>query len=131
MFTGRMSLVLFAVALFLSMPGCPPKPAPPSAEEAVFTQDAAKVVRAVIAEHLEISPDEVDMQKPLSAQTVAADDLDAVEIVLELETRFNLSLPDEDIDAIAGKRDGGQWQRLKPAQLVELLVKARRASQGE
>jgi acyl carrier protein len=54
-----------------------------------------KTVRKVIAQHLAVSVDLVDMDKPLCEPPCKADDLDLVEIVMALEERLAIEIPDK------------------------------------
>jgi len=58
----------------------------------------------IIAEQLKIKPEEI---KPDSKfiDDLGADSLDAVEIVMGIEERFNVEIPDEEIDKIKTVKD--------------------------
>jgi acyl carrier protein len=59
------------------------------------------VVREVVAAYCDVSVAKIDVQEPLGHQGLQVDDLDVVEIVMEIESRTAMSLPDSDLDSSA------------------------------
>ena len=61
-------------------------------------------VKEVIVEQLNVSPDEV---KPESrfVEDLGADSLDVVEMIMALEEKFELEIPDEDAEKIKTVQD--------------------------
>jgi acyl carrier protein len=56
-------------------------------------------VRAIVAERLGLNEDEVDMEAPLW-EVYGADSLEMVELVMEAEEEFDMTIPDDDADKI-------------------------------
>jgi acyl carrier protein len=61
------------------------------------------VIRDIVAEVLGVAPGEVDVGAPLTKQKVPADELDAVEIVMGIEDKFGVEIPDADISTPEGE----------------------------
>ena len=57
-------------------------------------------VRDIIVEQLGISEDEVTMEASF-IDTLGADSLDLVELMIAMEEEFEMSIPEEDIDKIS------------------------------
>jgi acyl carrier protein len=56
-------------------------------------------IAPIIAEQLKIKPAEIKLSSRL-IDDLSADSLDAVEIVMGIEEKFNVEIPDEEIDKI-------------------------------
>jgi acyl carrier protein len=54
-------------------------------------------IAGIVAKQVGIEAGSVDVNAPLSKQPVAADDLDAVEIVMSVEEEFNIEIKDEEV----------------------------------
>ena len=50
-----------------------------------------------MGEQLDLNVREVDLNVPLSKQKKAADDLDVVEIIINVEEAFNIEIKDEEV----------------------------------
>ena len=57
------------------------------------------VVKKVLTEQLDISADQVKSEAHL-INDLGADSLDTVELIMEFEKEFNVSIPDEDAEKI-------------------------------
>ncbi|MBD2743097.1 acyl carrier protein [Coleofasciculus sp. FACHB-1120] len=57
-------------------------------------------VKKIVAEQLEVAPDEVTPQANF-ANDLGADSLDTVELVMALEEEFDIEIPDEAAEQIA------------------------------
>ena len=57
------------------------------------------IIQEVVADVLQIDPEEVTLEKNF-AQDLGANSLDRVEIVMNLEDRLNIAIPDEDLEKI-------------------------------
>jgi acyl carrier protein len=76
----------------------PPRASDSSAANApADRQQLENRIRELAAKVLGVAPEEVDVGTPLSKQKVAADELDMVEIVMEVEDAFGVEIPDADI----------------------------------
>jgi acyl carrier protein len=61
-------------------------------------------VKAVIADELEVSEDEVTEDASFT-EDLGADSLDLVELVMRLEEEFEVEIPDEDAEKIRTVKD--------------------------
>lgn len=57
-------------------------------------------VKSIISEQLGINEDEITLESSF-VDDLGADSLDVVELVMALETEFNLEIPDEDAEKIS------------------------------
>jgi len=76
-------------------------------------------VRKIIAAQLKGTPEAIQMNVPLRDQK--ADDLHLVEILMTLEERFEVKIPDQIIEKYAGGKVGHTWSKLTPSQLVQIV----------
>jgi acyl carrier protein len=81
----------------------PPLPASVTKEQDIF-----KMARAIIAEHLQISPESISMESDIMSD-IGADSLDLIELVMAFEVQYGLSIPDEDVDDIVSVNDIVQY----------------------
>jgi acyl carrier protein len=63
-------------------------------------EEALGAIRDVAVEVLSVGPDTV-VESARFAEDLDADSLDLVELVMGLEERFDVSIPEEDLDGIA------------------------------
>jgi len=61
-------------------------------------------VKEVVAEQLNVSPDEIKEESKF-VEDLGADSLDVVELVMALEEKFDIEIPDEDAEKIATVAD--------------------------
>ncbi len=61
-------------------------------------------VKAVVVEQLNVNPDEVKEESKF-VEDLGADSLDVVELVMALEEKFDIEIPDEDAEKIATVSD--------------------------
>jgi len=61
-------------------------------------------VKEVVVEQLSVSPDEVKEDSKFT-DDLGADSLDVVELVMSLEEKFDIEIPDEDAEKIATVAD--------------------------
>ncbi len=61
-------------------------------------------VKEVVVEQLNVSPDEVKEDSKF-AEDLGADSLDVVELVMSLEEKFDIEIPDEEAEKIATVAD--------------------------
>ncbi|MDD8030423.1 MAG: acyl carrier protein [Acidobacteriota bacterium] len=62
-------------------------------------EELFKKVRAIVADKLNISEDQVTENASFS-QDLGADSLDTVELVMALEDEFNLNIPDDEAEKL-------------------------------
>ena len=65
----------------------------------VSTQDIEEKVIAIVCEQMGASRDKVNLTTSF-IQDLGADSLDTVELVMEFEDEFEISIPDEDAEKI-------------------------------
>ncbi|MDD2385134.1 MAG: acyl carrier protein [Sulfurospirillaceae bacterium] len=61
-------------------------------------------VKAVVVEQLNVNPDEVKEDSKF-VEDLGADSLDVVELVMALEEKFDIEIPDTDAEKIVTVRD--------------------------
>lgn len=61
-------------------------------------------VKAVIVEQLSVNADEVKLESKF-VDDLGADSLDVVELVMELESKFDIEIPDEEAEKISTVKD--------------------------
>ena len=61
-------------------------------------------VKEVVVEQLNVNPDEVKEESKF-VEDLGADSLDVVELVMALEEKFEIEIPDEDAEKIATVSD--------------------------
>lgn len=61
--------------------------------------DTFEEVKAVIAEELEVEETQIQMES-LIVDDLGADSLDVVELIMRLEEKFDVEIPDEDAEKI-------------------------------
>lgn len=65
-------------------------------------------VKEVVVEQLNVNPDEVKEESKF-VEDLGADSLDVVELVMALEEKFDIEIPDEDAEKIATVSDAIQF----------------------
>jgi acyl carrier protein len=61
-------------------------------------------VKEVVVEQLNVNPDEVTLEADF-VEDLGADSLDVVELVMALEEKFEIEIPDEDAENIKTVKD--------------------------
>ena len=61
-------------------------------------------VKEVVVEQLNVSPDEVTLEANF-VEDLGADSLDVVELVMALEEKFEIEIPDSDAEGIQSVKD--------------------------
>lgn len=82
--------------------------------------DEQKAVQSILAEQFKVEPSVISMDQPITAPPLSADDLDLVEIVMELEDRFGISIPELSVPLVSEK------SQLTPNQLVSIVQEAQK-----
>jgi len=89
--------------------------------------DAEAIVREVVAKQLKIKPDLIDLNARFGEWPLEADDLDVVEILMEVEERLGVEIPDAELEKISGSVEVDRLsETISPRMLVQA---ARRAQQ--
>lgn len=70
--------------------------------------DIREQVKAVIVEQLSVNPEEVTDDASF-IEDLGADSLDIVELVMELEDKFKIDIPDEDAEKISTVGDAVRY----------------------
>lgn len=133
------SFILFSlsVALTILQAGCGggggrPDSAPAS-NAAVVTQGRSNSdkfqepmsrVTKIVAEILNLKPEEVYVNVPLTKQKNPADELDVVEIVMSVEEAFNIEIKDEEL----GDTLEDATNDLTVTKLVDIVAKKKQAN---
>jgi len=65
-------------------------------------------VRAIVAEQLQVDPEEVTLEASF-IDDLGADSLDMVELVMALEEEFDLEVPDEEAEKIVTVGDAVEY----------------------
>jgi acyl carrier protein len=119
-----------ALWLFSAATGCDVGPRPLSGPVAVVkshdrglsTDEAAIIV--ILGKQFGKQPDEI--QSSNSLKDLGADELDLVEVVMELEEEFQISIPDGAVQKAAGEATmDNMLKRLTPPKLAALVEEAR------
>jgi len=122
----KTTLSVLLLLAFLTQAGCKRIPPPPSgkSKEAGSTKSASsdrqqivETIRAIVAEQLSLTVSEVDVDAPLFKQKKAADDLDLVEIIMNVENAFNIEIKDEEV-GVSLEEIGGNLSVNKLADIV-------------
>lgn len=69
-----------------------------------MSDEIAKKVIAIVVDKLGVEESQVTPEANFTSD-LGADSLDTVELIMELEKEFNLSIPDDDAQKIATVRD--------------------------
>jgi acyl carrier protein len=78
--------------------------------------EALAAIRDVAVEVLSVQPDDV-VETARFAEDLDADSLDLVELVMGLEERFDVAIPEEDLEGVATVGDAVDLVMAKAAQL--------------
>ena len=65
-------------------------------------------VKEVVAEQLNVNPDEVKEESKF-VEDLGADSLDVVELIMELEEKFDIEIPDSEAEKIATVGDAVKY----------------------
>ncbi len=65
-------------------------------------------VKEVVAEQLNVNPDEIKEESKF-VEDLGADSLDVVELIMELEEKFDIEIPDSEAEKIATVGDAVKY----------------------
>lgn len=82
----------------------------------VYRDDTTGTMRQLVARCLEVSYDEVRPEETL--KDLNCDELDFVELVMEIEDGFSVSISDAEIEALGGT---GGWEEITVLDLANLV----------
>ncbi len=74
--------------------------------------DIENRVLEVVAKKMELDPDKIKLDARFG-DDLGADSLDLVELVMELETKFNIEIPDSDAEKIVKVSDAVEYIQSK------------------
>ena len=101
------SLVLVSLVLVSLVTGC-----------GVHRDDTTGTTRRIVSEQLGISYDDAKAHTTLG--NLGCDDLDVVELIMELEDSFDITISDVEFDNLGGKKG---WQSISILDLANLVRK--------
>jgi acyl carrier protein len=124
---GAMRRIGFLQVLCACLLGCDQRPSTDDKDQANLKvrpqqQDAEMVediVRSVVSDRLRVKPQTLDMNKAIP------DELDVVHIVMTLEERFVVEIPDQVIEKLVGAKLGDPKCKPSPALLVQIVRESR------
>jgi acyl carrier protein len=96
---------------------------------AVLGADERREVLEGIATILGNSPDSVALDEPILNPGKEIEEFDLLEILIELEDRFDVEIEEEVIERSTGGRFNEVQKRLTPRQLFAIVAEATRAAQ--
>lgn len=79
---------------------------------AQLSEETKGIVREIISEHLDLELSLIKDDSEL--RNLGADSLDEIELIIELEKKFDISVPDSDLE---------HYRKLKVENLFEVLSK--------
>jgi acyl carrier protein len=97
---------------------------PASKRESDGGNGTEEAIRTVITKHFPKVPKDLDKKKPLSDPPMNLDELDAVELIMALEERFNTEIPDSLVEKHAGKLGLGPF-RATLEQLTKIVEESK------
>ena len=104
----KLASYLFCLLLFFALvAGC-----------GVHRDDTTGTTRRIVSEQLGISYDDAKAHTTLGK--LGCDDLDVVELVMELEESFDITISDDEFDALGGTKG---WQSISVLDLANLVRK--------
>lgn len=140
----RISLLILTVAIFVSctadqkkapnasnvssaQPQAPQpvlNTSPQPAQSAAVDQKVVDEVKRIVGRVLGIDAKTIDANAPLSKLKVAADELDVVEIIMEIEESFSIGIRDDEL----GASEVSKVTNITVNELAELVDRKQKAS---
>jgi acyl carrier protein len=113
--------LLPACLILVAQFNCASKPpATPANTTSQATQEQTVTkIREIVANKLEVDPKTIDIDIPLSKQKSPADELDAVEIILDIEDAFKIEIKEDEVGGSAP----GLPDRLSVRKLADIVAK--------
>ena len=126
-----------AIILMLILSGCGPQaertetpvPAAPKIRSTPTPaeQPTEAGVREILASHFHVDAKEIPFDQSLDKPPLQADELDLVEIIMELEDRYSITIPDGEVSFESTDRETGlPAVRVTPQNLVKIVDTLRR-----
>ena len=81
-------------------------------------------VRRIVAEQMGVSTDKIGATTSLD--DLAADELDCVELIMQLENAFSITIPDDTAEELTGGQDWQEGMKNVTVQKLSALVDNRR-----
>ncbi len=70
--------------------------------------DVFNILKEIIVEELNVTPEQVTLDAKFQ-EDLGADSLDVVELVMKIEERFGIEIPDEDAEKIRTVKDAVKY----------------------
>jgi acyl carrier protein len=116
-------LVLASILFLLAQPSCHSKSTSQTTGTEFSQGEIVSKVRQIVARKLEVDPNTIDVDTSISKQKIPADELDAVEIILEVENAFQIEIKEEEV----GGSSQGLADRLSVRRLSEIVEQKKAA----
>jgi acyl carrier protein len=81
---------------------------PPNYKKYIFMSEIIERVQGIIAEKLSVNPADVTPEKSFT-NDLGADSLDTVELIMEFEKEFGISIPDDQAEKISTVGDAIEY----------------------
>ena len=119
--TGPFIILAIVLLLAVTQINCSKKPAAAPAQTApqVNQEETLAKVRSIVAAKLEVDPKAINVDTPLSKQASPADELDAVEIILDVEDAFKIEIKEDEV----GGSQPGLPDRLTVRKLTDIVIR--------
>jgi acyl carrier protein len=114
----RILPVLILIVFVFGQLSCAKQSQPASNSSAQNQDQILTKVREIVARKLELAPDAINVDIPLSKQKAPGDELDAVEIILDIEDEFHIEIKEEETGGTEQLAD-----RLTVRKLADIVAK--------
>ena len=100
---------------------------PTPARISAVNQKVVEQIKRIVGKIVGLDAKAIDVNAPLSMQKIAADELDVVEIILEVEDHFKIEIKDKEI---GGGTDISQLPNLSVNHIAEVVVQKQKSKSG-